>query len=63
MNIREEAIVDLKVDDSDATTKWEDNKQRIKEINNELRQLKEAGPVGSEGYKALQVELLSLIHI
>lgn len=57
MNIREEAIVDLKVDDTDAAAKWEDNKQRIKEINNELRQLKEAGQVGSEGYKALQVEL------
>ena len=57
MNIREEAVVDLKVDDSDATAKWEDNKQRIKEINNELRQLKEAGQVGSEGYKALQIEL------
>jgi hypothetical protein len=57
MNIREEAIVDLKVDDSDATTKWEENRQRIKEINTELRQLKEAGEKGSEGYKALQVEL------
>lgn len=57
MNIREEAIVDLKVDDSDATTKWEENRQRIKEINQELRQLKEAGEAGSEGYKILQREL------
>ncbi|MCP9765113.1 tape measure protein [Lacihabitans soyangensis] len=60
MNIREEAIVDLKVDDSDATTKWEENRQRIKDINTELRQLKEAGEKGSEGYKALQIELRDL---
>lgn len=56
-NMREEAIVDLKVDDSEATTKWAENKERIKEINSELRKLKEAGEAGSEGYKALQTEL------
>lgn len=56
-SMREEAIVDLKVDDSDAASKFIENKERIKEINAELRQLREAGEVGSEGYKALQVEL------
>lgn len=57
MNIREEAVVELKVDDTDAAAKWENNKARIREINNELRQLREAGENGSEGYKALQREL------
>lgn len=57
MNIREEAVVDLKVDDTDAAAKWENNKQRIKEIQTELKALREAGENGSEGYKALQREL------
>lgn len=57
MNIREEAVVDLRVDDTDAAAKWENNKARIKELQNELKALREAGEQGSDGYKALQREL------
>lgn len=60
MNFREEAVVDLRVNDSEATTKWVENKERIKEIKDELAKLKQAGEQGSEGYKALQRELRGL---
>jgi hypothetical protein len=57
MAMIEDAIVNLKVDDSDASSKWLENKEAIKEMNAELRRMKEAGEAGSEGYKEIQREL------
>jgi hypothetical protein len=60
MAMIEDAIVNLKVDDSDASTKWLENKESIKDLNQELRKLREAGEAGSDGYKAIQSELKGL---
>lgn len=60
MSYTEQGTILLKVDDTQASAKWEQNRQSISRIKKELEDLATSGAKGSEGYKKLQLELKGL---
>ena len=56
MELREKAVIELEIEDSQSSGRTAEIKEDLKDINKALRDLKESGEVGSEAWKDLKTQ-------